>query len=202
MELAVLTGDIVASQKLQPAQLDAVFEALRQTAQGFVTFSELDACFTRIRGDGWQAVARPDFALRSVFLLRAAVRSCGNGFETRLALGIGEGEIRGSSLGDASGPAFVASGHALDRIRRARRVVGRDVGPVLEVSLPLADRLSGTWTARQAEVALYALRLPQPTREEVAQRLGVTRQTIQGQWEAAHLDAIAESCRLVEERRP
>lgn len=196
-QFAVLTGDIVGSQRLEAGGLDLAFQGLADAGARLHASTGHASHLTRTRGDGWQAVTQIRYALRAAFLFRAGVRQCGKAFETRLGLGFGAGEIRGDTLEDAEGPAFVQSGHALDRIPKARRIVGtsQDLG----VALPLADRVSGLWTPKQAEIALRALGLPKPTHEDVAQDLGITRQAVQQQWDAAHLDAICESCSISEE---
>lgn len=201
-ELAVLTGDIVGSQKLEPGGLDQAFAALEAVSKRLEASTSQDPHLTRIRGDSWQAVTPAPFALRAAFLYRAAVRSCGRAFETRLGLGIGPGDIRGQTLEDADGPAFVESGHALDTIRKSRRIVGSNLSYALTIALPLADRLSAGWTPRQAEIATHALSLPQPTHEDVADLLRISRQSVQRQWAVAHLEAIADSCLAAEVTSP
>lgn len=198
VELAVLTGDIVGSQKLEQGGLAHAFDGLAAAAAQIEASTGQNAHLTRTRGDGWQAVTLAQFALRAAFLFRAGVRQCGKAFETRLGVGLGTGRIYAPTLEDAEGPAFVASGHALDTMGKSQRITGNGLPPALQIALPLADRLSGIWTPRQAEVALHALGLPKPTQDEVGRRLGVSRQAIHQHWEAAHLDAIAESCAMSE----
>lgn len=199
-DLAVLTGDIVGSQKLEPDGLDRAFDGLSIAANRLEKTTGEAAHLTRTRGDGWQAVTRPAFALRAAFLFRAGVRHCGKAFETRLGLGIGEGQIKGQTLEDAGGDAFVASGHALDTMHKSKRIEGQALPYALCLALPLVDRVSNLWTPRQAEVALHVLTLPKPTQEDVAEALGITRQAVQQHWEAGNLDAIAETCTIGEDR--
>ena len=197
--LAVFTGDIVGSRKLEPGGLEKAFEGLARAATRLEASTHQKACLTRVRGDGWQAISTARFALRGAFLLRAGVRQCGKAFHTRVGLGIGFGDVRGNTLEDADGAAFVASGHALDTMRKSRRIAGEALDLGLATALPLADRISGGWTPRQAEIAVLALSLPQPSQDHVARTLGVSRQAIQQHWDAAHLDAVADSCVVYEE---
>ena len=83
-----------------------------------------DTRFTRYRGDGWQMhLAEPGLALRAALVLAARLRAADTGLATRAAIGIGRIEDLGTaSLADARGPAFEASGHALDRMRYGRRL--------------------------------------------------------------------------------
>ena len=196
-DFAVMTGDIVRSQSLARADLDAIFAQLKAVATDLGQATGQAALFTRIRGDSWQAVFAPPCALRALFLMRAAVRSCGKGFETRIGVGLGPGEVK-DSLGSADGPGFVASGHALDTMRKSRRIAGGKLPAALAATLPLAEALSARWTQRQAEVARYALQQPSPTRDSVAEALSVTQQTLQKHWSAAALDEISEACETFE----
>lgn len=197
-DLTVLTGDIVRSQRLTRGELDQVFVSLSNAADMLGNSARQNAHFTRIRGDSWQAVTHPAFGLRAVFLMRAAVRMCGKGFETRIGVAVGPGMIRGADLADADGESFISSGHALDKMKKNRRVLGGVLPGNLAPALPLAEALSARWTARQAEVACLALALPAPTQDDVALRLEISQAAVQKHWSAAAISEILDACDLVE----
>ena len=196
--LAVLTGDIVHSQRLAPGELDRVFSSLAHHADLLGDGTGQAAYFTRGRGDGWQIATTPRFALRAVFLMRAAVRACGKGYETRLGLGVGMGNVPGPSLANADGPAFVASGQALDSMKKVRRIAAVDASAAITSALPLAEVVSGRWTPRQAEVAAQALGLPEKSRGDMAQALQLSQQAFQTHWAAAGLVAVLDACAIAE----
>lgn len=196
--LAVLTGDIVRSQRLATSDLDRVFAAMSQHAMALGRSTAQGAHFTRARGDGWQMVAAPSYALRAVFVMRAAVRACGKGFETRLAVSVGDGNVPGNSLAGADGPAFVASGQALDAMRKVRRVASASVPVAIASALPLAEAVSARWTPRQAEIALMALALPELPRPDMARALDLSQQAFQKHWSAAALVAVQDACCVAE----
>lgn len=197
-ELAVLTGDIVKSRALPPGDLDKVFAALSNTAKRIEAWQNAPVHLSRFRGDGWQMVLRPTLLFRSLMMLRAAVRSGGKGFDTRVGVGIGQGHVLGPDLAEANGEAFVASGSALDTMPR-RVYFSAPEGPrALRTALPLADQIIAGWTARQAEIVLALLDPDQPTQMAVAQRLGLAQQTVQKQAFAAGLAALLEVCGIFE----
>lgn len=197
---AVITGDIVNSSAMSSAELDVVFDALARTADEIGRWQGSAAPFARYRGDGWQLAMQPKFAFRALIALRAAVRAQGKGFDSRLALGLGEGSLGSSGLADAEGDAFTASGHALDEMRRGKRLSAQNAGEALRAALPLADEIVGGWTAKQAEI-VYALIAPDaPTQADVARERGIRRQAVQKQADAAGLEAFLETCSILEDQ--
>ncbi|MEL6513802.1 MAG: hypothetical protein AAFY74_09600 [Pseudomonadota bacterium] len=198
-DLAVLTGDIVKSRELPPDGLDKAFAALGDAARRIEAFGGQPALLTQARGDGWQMVTAPPFVLRASLTLRAAVRALGKEFDTRIGIGTGPGQIRSDSLADASGPAFVASGHALDTMRKGGRMAVEDGSQGLRLAITLANRIVGGWTSRQAEIALESLRLPRPTQDQLASHFDTTQQTIQQHWDASGLPDLLEACEMYED---
>lgn len=193
-ELAVLTGDIVRSQRLSADALDAVFQAMSGAADRLETGTGQAGHFTRARGDGWQMVTLPRYALRAACLMRAAVRSEGKGLETRLALSIGAVDLRGKNLSVADGPGLVASGQTLDEMGKRQRIAFRDVPALCQAALILTGPAAARWTARQAQVVVHALSLPHQETSRIAQSLSLSQQGLQKFWSAAHVDALREAC--------
>ncbi len=196
-ELAVLTGDIVKSTQLPDGALEAIFDGLAQAADALAQWSDVDPCLTRARGDGWQVVAPAPLALRAALALRAGVRLTGKDHDTRIGIALGTATLPGPDLSAASGPAFVASGHALDTM--ARRVRMAASGPVaLTTALPLADHIAQGWTVRQAQIALATLPPDAPTQEALAQHFAIAQQSLQDIQSAAGLPALTLACAAFE----
>ena len=196
--LAVFTGDIVRSGALEARELSNVFTALEATARSIADWHDSMAPFARFRGDGWQMALPPRYALRAALSLRAAVRATGKGRDTRIGIGIGAGQITSGNLGDADGPAFVNSGRALDGMQRQSLFAAPDTSMVLRAALPLADRIAQGWTPKQAQMTLHLLAPLPPTHETLATQMGITRQLIQKQADAASVAALIESCEIYE----
>lgn len=188
-ELVVLTGDLVASSRMSPADLDAAMKALSAaSADAMRIWGVGYHRFTRFRGDGWQCLAPPPrHALRTVLLLQARLRCLGPRFSTRIAIGIGPGQLRlpaGSGLAEASGLAFELSGRGLDALgATARLSIDWDVPPEggnwLRAIFALCDEISRRWTARQAETIAASLGAQErPSQQALADHFGVSQQTI------------------------
>ncbi len=194
---AVLTGDIVKSSQLPEGGLDRIFINLTDVARRIGEWQGGSVHFTRNRGDGWQMAVSPGFALRAVFATRAAVRMADKRFDTRVALALGDGTIPGDTLADASGPVFTASGQALEHMPRKRHMVIAGNDGMHAVALRMAEEIIKRWTEAQAEVALHALAPDNPTQATLADALNVTKQTIQGHMDAAGVDALIDTCEIL-----
>jgi len=195
---AVFTGDIIGSTQMGADTLSEVFDALALATKVIATWPDSTAAFARFRGDGWQMALPPTYALRAALVVRAAVRQTGKGHDTRIGIGLGQGALNGTDLASADGPAFLASGRALDKIGRGARMIAPDGPAALRCALPLADRIAQGWTPKQAQV-IYALLPPAPpTQEALAQTLGRSRQMTQKQADAAALGALLDSCQAIE----
>ncbi len=153
-----------------------------------------DARFTRFRGDGWQMhLADPGRALRAALRVIAALAAAPDGLATRAAIGVGGVDSLGTaSLADADGPAFAASGRALDTMGRGRRLAvdGADVGEMHRALVDLLDERSARWTRPQAEAVALALDPDAPPARALAARLGITPQAISYRLTGAGLPAI------------
>lgn len=201
-QLAVLTGDIVKSSALPEGGLAQIFAGLEAAAAAVAEWQDVAPHLTRARGDSWQAVCAAPFALRAALSFRAGVRMTGKDHDTRIGLAVGAGAVTGANLADADGPAFVASGRALDDMARTARLA-TDSAPycaphALQTALPLADYISSRWTVRQAQIALASLALPAPTQDTLADRFKVSRQTIHSLQDAAGIRALIEVCEMLE----
>ncbi len=195
---AVFTGDIVRSTDLGADALQDVFTALENAAQLIAHWPDSGTAFSRFRGDGWQMALPPVYALRGALVMRAAVRQTGKTRDTRIGVGIGQGQLNGNDLGSADGPAFLHSGRALDAIRRGPRMAAPDGSRALRCALPLADRIAQGWTPKQAQVVFALLTPSPPTQEALAQTLNRSRQMTQKQADAAGVVALLDSCNAYE----
>ncbi|EDQ04001.1 hypothetical protein DSM14862_01221 [Sulfitobacter indolifex] len=197
---AIFTGDIVKSTAMTRAELDAVFARLEEAADAVATWQSQPTRMTRFRGDGWQMAVAPQFTFRAALVLRAAVRRSGKTADTRFGIGLGDAHFAGDDLSRADGSALVRSGHALDAMPRARRMNAPDAALGLRAALPLADRIAGRWTMRQADVAYYMLAPEPPVQASLAQQFDLTQQSVQGHVDAAGIDELREVCDILEER--
>ena len=199
MKVAILTGDLVRSTDLKPHALVMSFEALEGATDDIAEWQGASTHFARYRGDGWQMIlTRPKLALRAALKIIAAVRSLGDGHATRIAVGLGEGELgQGGSLASAGGAAFVASGRALDAIDPKIHLTIAAKGA--EGALyRLADHVAKGWTPAQSRAVEPLLAPDRPTHAAVARQLGISRQAVEKALNGAGFGAIEASLNLVE----
>ncbi|WP_156023496.1 hypothetical protein [Sulfitobacter donghicola] len=195
---AVFTGDIVRSTQMGREALQDVFAALEGAAKAIAQWSGSETAFERFRGDGWQMALPETYALRGALVVRAAVRSTGKGHDTRIGIGLGAADFSNGNLASGEGDAFLSSGRALDGIGRGPRMAAPDAPALLQIALPLADRIAQGWTPKQAQVAFALLAPDAPTQEALALTLERSRQMTQKQADAAGVSALLDSCTLYE----
>lgn len=198
-KLAVLTGDMIASTAA-PDRLAAAMSVLAQATEEFAAFSPLPPRFTRFRGDGWQCVVPAGMALRAAMVVTARLRAADTGLRTRIAIGIGRVETLGSrDLADAAGPAFTASGRALDTMARGRIwAVAGEVAPWHDALIALAEWHSARWSREQAEAMAIALTTDDATQSQIAKSLNITRQAWQARLSGAGYAAWRPALRAFE----
>ena len=184
---AVLTGDLIASTGLPPAQTESAMAALRSAADASGTLH-----FTRFRGDGWQVLLpHPQSALRTAFRLTAALAAAETGLATRIAIGFGTARP-GTGLADATGTAFTRSGRALDHMPRKQRWAisgGPDLPAWIPATIALAEWHAARWTAGQAAVVAEWLDPADRTQEDRATRMGLTRQAWKARFDGSGIGA-------------
>lgn len=200
-QIAVLTGDLVASTRQPADRVDAAMQALRQSA-GQVAAWQTPPCdtrFTRFRGDGWQiALTDPGLALRAAVVLQATLGA--RGLESRMSIGIGPAETLGTTdLSDAAGRAFELSGQGLDKMADTSRIAIAGAS-VTEADAMIADLLGermGRWTAAQAQAAALQLAAPDRiiTLAEVGMTLGISPQAVNDRVRGAGCGTIASVLR-------
>ncbi len=198
-DIAVLTGDLVASADLSDRDLDLAFTSLQEATKRIEGWLQSDLLFTRHRGDGWQVVVQPArYDLRVALNLIASLKALGPGFDTRVALARGSGTIPNQDLNHAHGPAFNNSGTTLDTLSgfvMPLHILHASTGSLRAVGL-LLDAISQGWTAAQAR-AVAPMLVPEtgaiepPTHAEVAKRLGISRQAVSKALAAAKFDAVS-----------
>lgn len=203
---AVITGDIVGSTKLSPAEMKkvraTVGEAVSETARAFVLRNDpITKGAEFFQGDSWQVLlGEPANALRLALLIQASLRSKVNA-ETRAAIGIGVVSSIERTAAISTGEAFTLSGRALEDIPAGVRLTGalpeRVRIPALWFPhlLHLCSGLLRGWSRRQAEVMALWLSLPDPTYESVASRLipPVAKQSVSDILTSANLQALYEA---------
>ena len=165
---AVLTGDVVDSSRLSPADRKKLPQLLRKAGQDVkrVYTDVVPLPIDLFRGDGWQLlVDEPTQALTVALAYRAALRIHTNSskIDSRVSIGIGSlAFLPGETISEGDGEALQASGRGLEAMdRRVRLKVHGAAGhsaSVLDALTWLIDTQAQAWTARQSLAVSGALR--------------------------------------------
>lgn len=187
--VAVLTGDLIQSNRLSRGQLEEARAHLYTAADEVRKWGPRLVVGTPefFRGDAWQMLlSEPKWALRVAVLLRASI--LGGGLtDTRVAIGLGAvDQVDTKRISLSTGEAFRLSGQALDELADDFRIsiaVPRHVDALsgwLRVVVQLCDTVISQWTTRQAELVRMMVDPDGPTQKAVAGRLvpPVTPQTV------------------------
>lgn len=197
--VAVITGDIVHSSKMDRKQRDYLLSQLK------IIFRDLEKhCQAAdiYRGDSFQMLlSRAEEALRVAMILRAGLRKLPKRHENqtdytdaRISVGVGEVNYRGQSLGTTDGTAFRLSGRGLDEMKRRDRLKISTLWPhineEMEVSCALSEAIVGRWTHAQASI-IYSYLRSQKTQQELAEEFGITQGAVsQRLSESGNIEAI------------
>ncbi len=202
---AVITGDIVGSQKVRDKALlvKRLEEVLKEVAG---VYPQVKA-FEIFRGDSFQClIERPALSLRIALLIRLGLYRLapeGEKWEVRQGIGIGEVEFLDARLSVSQGEAYVLAGKALESMEKSQRLKiltpDAKTNDQLDVSNRLTDAVVERWRKKQAEAAYYAL-LKDATQEEIARRLGITQAAVQQRLAHARFDAVRHYVRYFEEK--
>lgn len=167
-ELAVLTGDIVASAKLDP---DNLHRLLDEICQAVVLFQipypgSIIGPADVFRGDSWQiAMAAPKLALRFAVYVRATAIASGLA-DTRIFLGFGTASsINKQATSLSTGEAFEISGRGVDGLKSERLGISfgneaTNAAPFGKAAVALLDALIRDWSQKQANAVRQVLEKP------------------------------------------
>lgn len=204
---AVLTGDVVGSSLLEPgfrSELPGVLKrcgaALRKTFGAQVPYD-----LAVFRGDSWQVLlSDPRLALRAALFLRTGVimaSPAGQRLDTRIAIAVETIDfVSKGQVSEGDGPAYRASGSALDTLAEPRRLALVTPQPIPggTVALALLDALAEDWTPAQAR-ALHG-KLRGQTQEEISDQWpeGISQQGVAKHQARAHTAAVMDALEYFE----
>ena len=202
---AVLTGDLVNSTQLSPASLTRARRTLLASAEEIQGWDKavVGAQAEFFRGDSWQLLlTKPQYFLRSAVFLRGSLRAVDDSWDTRIAIGLGRvATIDKKRTSLSSGEAFVLSGRTLDGIGTANMAVAAGPGIQSGGLAPLTYMCSvlvDDWSQKQAQAARLALAPQPPTQAEMADRLGITQQSVSKTLAAAKVPALLQAIHYCE----
>lgn len=191
--IAVLTGDIVDSSRLQGVNSQPISELIEQTG-GWIKECFRPAVHAQIdvfRGDSWQmAVLDPGRAVRIGLYFRALLRAT-YGMDTRVSIGFGTVDfLPFENISTGTGESFTLSGQGLEKCPKTARMnlsfppLERSLdGQGLNTVIRLIDLQVRDWTAGQSQAVAGAL-------------IGLTQVEIAASWQPEPISQQAISQHL------
>ncbi len=202
--VAVLTGDVVASTKLDEGKRRELNEVLKT---GLERLPEVR--HDTFRGDGFQVVL-PVWAnaLRYALRIRCELMSRlsdekGQPVDTRISIGIGTITIDEERIAESDGDAYRWSGWGLDELMKSRenrlRVATPDsrINAGFEAICALLDGLLSGYSAKQA--AVVAGLLNELKQQEIAENLGISQPAVHQHAQLARWFAVNRVLRYFEQ---
>ena len=204
---AVLTGDIIRSNRLDEQEMNKVRSCLSEAVKRMQDWDRIYGGPDFIRSDRWQLMlTQPDLALRVAIYLRAAMRASRLS-DTRISIGLGHiNDMDPDQISKSSGEAFSLSGQGLDEMKIHINMTIRlpesaqmlsDWAPLV---VHLCDAVINRWTRRQSEIAGLALDIQKPTHAEIAEQLStnITRQAVSDSLKATNWTVTRDAVREFE----
>lgn len=158
--LAVLTGDIVNSTKLNVAQFDTLLHRLKEI-QSWISQANAGNTHSIRRGDEFQTVIYdPANALRYALLYRVGTKALGKAFDCRISFAIACNEGTRELVDESMGEAFIRSGRGLKTLKSEFMHFDSDRSELVgqfSLLLKYLDWQLSALTSRQCEVLLPML---------------------------------------------
>lgn len=204
--IAVITGDIVASTKIE--ERDQLNEVLKDSFRivDDKVLKTAAGSFEIYRGDSFQGVIKdPAMALLVAILIRARLRAWdyteSNDArplqaipDARVSIGIGTVSYKADKIIESDGQAFQYSGQLLDSMKHsglelAIHTPWDEVNDELEVTCKLLDALINRWSSAMAE-AVYLYLQEDVTQQKLSVKLKISQPAVHKRLASANIDAV------------
>ncbi|AOW20035.1 hypothetical protein [Urechidicola croceus] len=209
--IAVLTGDIIDSRKVEDIQL--LIEALKYIFKDIELHTSIDFKTEIYRGDSFQVVVtNPKDSLLLAILLRIGLKAktivnsktssipIDKLWDARIAIGIGKGEIQ-SKIIESNGEAFELSGLEFDKLKKEKSklnisTIWEEENIPLNIIVKLIDITIDKWTKSTSEVA-YMYLLKGYTQIQMAEELNISQPAVHKRLTIANIDVIEDSINYI-----
>ena len=188
---AVITADIVDSSSLSSEQTDIVLNAIHSLLDDYKDVRvNIDDKFIISRGDSIQIeLDHPAQALNVALLLKSTVNKISFRevkrqspvVDVRIAIGIGDIEIKRELVNESSGSAYINSGRMLDSMKKEKRLFSIKTNNLLwdeefDAEFKLLEVILSGWKITSAEV-VYLLLLNYKEKE-IQEKLKVSQSAV------------------------
>jgi len=197
---AVITGDLIDSTKYTSLELDTILDTVNNEFKYFQTTYGTD--FKIFRGDSFQGVVLdPTIALDLTIAIKTAVNKIPiknkkiSGLpDFRIAIGIGNINLKRESILESNGEAFQFSGKTLDTMkgdypRLLLKTANNDINNEFNVHFSFLDSVTSKWSKASAEVIYYLHK--ELKEKEIAEVFKINQSAVNQRKKAANWDSIA-----------
>lgn len=188
--IAVISGDLIKSQKIPQQEYDAMLYQLDQSLR-FIA-NRFDADYTIYRGDAMQLqLATPDTVCCAAILLYLQMKAAN--YELRQSLAIGKVDNPRADIKTATGSAYTLSGRGLDNMGHQRLILQIDNQPLDEgflLNIELIEVLLEKMSQKQANALFYYFTAEHNNHAELAKELATSRANVTKLLNLAHYQLI------------
>lgn len=197
--VAVITGDIVNSTKLNVNELNVILDNLKQEFEYFKGVYNCD--FKIFRGDSFQGVLTSvEDALFVAITIKTAINRVATSkkstdlFDVRLAIGVGTIDLQRDSILESNGEAFQFSGRTLETMKgdypkMLLKTAISTINDEFDVHFNFLETVTSKWSRESAEVIYWLLH--NQKEREVSELLGISQPAVNYRKKAANWDAVA-----------
>ena len=199
---AVLTGDIVKSSRMSPAdlkRLPRVLTSIFKSIDKICKPEDFTTQFSIFRGDSFQVICEPVCAIKAWLLIRAGLRAAypaplSKSVDARIGIAIGKVNHLAKNITESSGDAFLLSGRLLEELKLSRLTgfasENKQTNREWNVSFMLADDIVRRWTTSQCRMLPFLL---QPINQaEIAEATQTRQPTVTAKINAMGWSAIEQ----------
>ena len=189
--IAVITGDIINSKKLNPKKWLKPLKAELETIGPDPKFWEI------YRGDSFQLmITNTADALVTAIKIKASLKSISN-MDVRMAVGIGTKTHSAQKVTESNGTAFVHSGEKFEMLKKEKQNLAiksdwPEFDKEMNLYLKLALIAMDNWTTNAAEIVKTTMENPDKLQEELGQIVGIKQNAISNRLKRAYYDEIME----------
>jgi len=193
--LAVITGDIVNSSKVDPKIWLPVLKNVLNKIGSSPSEWEI------YRGDSFQLLIRnPELALSHAIQIKASIKTI-KSLDVRMAIGIGEINHSSRNITQSNGSAFIHSGEKFEGLKKEKLNLAiksdwDDFDLDINLFLKLALLTMDHWTENAAEMVKTILENPDKAQSELGTIIGIKQNAVSSRLKRAAFDEIAEMTQL------
>jgi hypothetical protein len=169
---AIITGDLINSRQVEPAEwMPALKKVLKK-------YGKEPKNWEIFRGDSFQLNTKPDDALMAAILIKAEVKQWKN-LDVRIGIGIGEITYQAAKITESNGTAFLNSGECFEELKKqtlAIKTPNKDLNTTLNLMIELASLTIDRWTETAAKLIKIKMENLSANQKDLANLLNKTAQ--------------------------